>query len=71
MTEFRSAAARPVHFHSWADYDWDWAVGCFFALVLLAGVAVWTSPDRSQTSAMLDDATTGQGIRLSPAPSFR
>jgi predicted small integral membrane protein len=69
MTDLRSAEAR--HFHSWSDYNWDWAVACFFALVLLAGVAVWTSADRPQTSAMLDDATTGQGTRLSPPPSFR
>jgi predicted small integral membrane protein len=70
MTELRSAEAKPF-FHSWYDYNWDWAAACFFALVLLAGVAVWTSADRPQTSAMLDDTTTGQGTRLSPPPYFR
>jgi hypothetical protein len=46
---------------SWYDDNWDWALISLFALVLLAGIVVWTTyPDHSQTAAMPFNATTGQ-----------
>jgi hypothetical protein len=49
---------------SWYDDNWDWALISLFALVLLAGVVVWTTyPDHAQTAALPDDATTGQSTR--------
>ena len=50
---------------SWYDYNWDWAIILVLALVLLAGVALWTYGDHPQTAAISDDATTGQSTRPS------
>ena len=55
---------------SWYDNNWDWALIALFALVLLAGVVVWTTyPDHAQTAAISDDATTGRSIRPN-VPTF-
>jgi hypothetical protein len=49
---------------SWYDDNWDWALISPLALVLLAGVVVWTTySDHAQTAAIPDDATTGQSTR--------
>jgi hypothetical protein len=49
---------------SWYDDNWDWALIALFALVLLAGVVVWTAyPDHAQTAAIPIDATTGRNTR--------
>jgi hypothetical protein len=48
---------------SWYDYSWDWALVSLFALVLLAGIVLWTYKDYPQTAAIPDDATTGQSTR--------
>jgi hypothetical protein len=54
---------RPTR--SWYDENWDWALISLFALVLLAGIVVWTTyPDHAQTAARPDEATTGQSTRL-------
>jgi hypothetical protein len=46
---------------SWYDYNWDWALILLLAFVLLAGIVIlWTYADHPQTTAILDDATTGQ-----------
>ena len=51
---------------SWYDYNWDWALISLLALVLLAGIVVlWTYADHPQTTAIPDDATTGQSTRTS------
>jgi hypothetical protein len=52
---------------SWYDDNWDWVLISLFALVLLAGIVVWTTyPDHPQTAAIPDDATTtGQNIQPS------
>jgi hypothetical protein len=48
------------------DYNWDWALILVLAFVLLAGIVVlWTYADHPQTTAILDDATTGQSTRTS------
>ena len=49
---------------SWYDYNWDWALISLFALLLLAGIVLWTYADHQQTAAILD-VTTGQGTRPS------
>jgi|HubBroStandDraft_6_1064221.scaffolds.fasta_scaffold1873491_2 hypothetical protein len=53
------------NFHrSWYDHNWDWALILLFALVLLAGIVLWTTyADRPQAAAIPDDATTGQSTR--------
>jgi hypothetical protein len=48
---------------SWYDYNWDWALISLLALLLLAGIVLWTNVHQSPTAVMLDDATTGQSIR--------
>jgi hypothetical protein len=55
------------NFHrSWYDHNWDWALILLFALVLLAGIVLWTTyADRPQAAAIPDDATTGQSTRPS------
>jgi uncharacterized iron-regulated membrane protein len=59
---------RDLH-RSWYDYNWDWALISLLALVLLAGIVLWTNVHQSQTAIILDDATTGQSIRPSlPTP---
>ncbi len=58
-----------LHHRSWYDYNWDWALISLSALVLLAGVAVWTYAYQPQTAAIPDDATTGQGMQPS-LPTF-
>ena len=40
---------------NWYDYNWDWALIALFALVLLAGIVIWTSPDHPQTAVMPDE----------------
>jgi hypothetical protein len=60
---------RPNLRRRWDDYNWDWALISLFALVLLAGVVLWTYADRPQTAAIPDDATTGQSTRPS-RPTF-
>ena len=51
---------------SWYDYNWDWALILLLAFVLLAGIVVlWTYADHPQTTAIPDDATTGQSTRPS------
>ena len=47
---------------SWYDYNWDWALTSLLALVLLAGIVLWTHAVHPQT-AVLPDATTGQSTR--------
>ena len=47
---------KPNGRRSWYDYNWDWALICLLALVLLAGIVVWTY--HAQTAAIRDDATT-------------
>jgi hypothetical protein len=54
---------KPDFQRSWYDYSWDWALISLFALVLLAGVVLWTYKDYPQTAAIPDDATTGQSTR--------
>ena len=52
---------RPNLHRSWDNYNWDWALILLFALVLLAGIVLWTTyADRPQAAAIPDDATTGQ-----------
>ncbi len=53
------------NFHrSWYDRNWDWALILLFALVLLAGIVLWTTyADHPQAAAIPDDATTGQSTR--------
>jgi hypothetical protein len=47
---------KPGQNRSWYDDNWDWALISLFALVLLAGVVVWTTyPDHAQTAAIPDD----------------
>jgi hypothetical protein len=65
MTDPRHFETRPNR--SWYDYSWDWALVSLFALVLLAGIALWTY--HPQTAAIPDDATTGQSSRPS-LPNF-
>jgi hypothetical protein len=48
---------KPNDRRSWYDYNWDWALISLLALVLLAGIVVWTY--HAQTAAIRDDATTG------------
>jgi predicted small integral membrane protein len=38
---------RPHLHRSWYDDNWDWALISLFALVLLAGIVVWTYADKS------------------------
>jgi len=59
------------NFHrSWYDHNWDWALILLFALVLLAGIVLWTTyADRPQAAAIPDDATTGRSIQPS-LPTF-
>ncbi len=65
MIETRSNLHR-----SWYDYNWDWALISLFALVLLAGIVLWTYKDHPQTAAAIpDDATTGQSTRPSRSDS--
>ena len=47
------------NFHrSWYDHNWDWALILLFALVLFAGIVLWTTyADRPQAAAIPDDAT--------------
>jgi len=44
---------------SWYDYNWDWALISLFALVLLAGIVLWTHGDHPGPAAVPADATTG------------
>jgi hypothetical protein len=60
---------RPNLHRSWYDYNWDWALISLLALVLFAGIVLWTNVHQSQTAVILDDATTGQSIRLN-LPTF-
>jgi hypothetical protein len=54
---------RPNLHHSWYDYNWDWALISLLAVVLLAGIVLWTYKDYPQTAAIPEDATTGQSTR--------
>jgi hypothetical protein len=56
---------RPNLRRSWYDYNWDWALISLFALVLLAGIVLWTYADHPQTAVIPDDATTGRSIKPS------
>jgi hypothetical protein len=58
MLETRSNPRR-----SWYDYNWDWALISLLALVLFAGIVLWTYPNHPQPAAISDDATTGQSTR--------
>jgi hypothetical protein len=60
---------RPNLHRNWYDYNWDWALISLLALVLLAGIVLWTYADHPQTAVVLDDATTGQSTRPS-LPTF-
>jgi len=42
------------NFHrSWYDHNWDWALILLFALVLFAGIVLWTTyADRPQAAAI-------------------
>jgi hypothetical protein len=68
MTDPGHFEANPMLRRSWYDYSWDWAMASLFALVVLAGIALWTYADHPQTAAILDDATTGQSTRPSLPP---
>ena len=49
---------KPNLHRSWDNYNWDWALILLFALVLLAGIVLWTTyADRPQAAAIPDDAT--------------
>jgi type II secretory pathway component PulL len=48
----------------WYDYNWDWALISLLALVLLAGIVLWTYADHAQTAA-IPDAAAGQSTRPS------
>jgi hypothetical protein len=54
---------KPHFQRSWYDYSWDWMLISLFALLVFAGLALWTYKDYPQTAAISDDATTGQSTR--------
>jgi hypothetical protein len=64
MLETKSSLRR-----SWYDYNWDWALISLLALVLLAGIVLWTYADHPQTAAISDGATTGQST-LPSLPTY-
>jgi hypothetical protein len=47
---------KPNGRRSWYDYNWDWALISLLALVLLAGIVVWTNVHQLP-AVTLDDAT--------------
>jgi hypothetical protein len=51
---------KPNSRRSWYDYNWNWALTSLLALVLLAGIVVWTNIHQSPAAVISDDATTGQ-----------
>jgi hypothetical protein len=54
---------KPDFQRSWYDYSWDWVLISLFALLVFAGLALWTYKDYPRTAAIPDDATTGQSTR--------